>query len=397
MFELLIFLLIGVFLGVLTGLTPGIHTNLLAVFLISFSPFLLNYFQPISIVVLIVSMGLTNTFIDAIPSIYLGAPDEENSLSVLPGHKMLMEGKGHEAVFSTLVGSIIAIIIFLIITPLLIYVLPKIENFIEKMMAFFLIWAAIFLLIKEEERKKSFIIFALSGVLGIASMNLSINQPLLPLLTGLFGTSTLFYSISRNSSPPKQIIEKNKINLKEIKKPFIITAIISPICSFLPGMGASQSAIIGTSFLKKISQKEFLILVGSVNTLVLSVSFLILYLTNKKRSGLANTISQLMVLGQKEIFYIILTIILTTVICIFLTIKISKFFAKNITKINYTKLSIIILILLFVIVFLISGFMGLLVLISSTILGLTTNFLGVRKGLLMGCLMIPTIFWYLPF
>ncbi|MEM4605466.1 MAG: tripartite tricarboxylate transporter permease [Candidatus Pacearchaeota archaeon] len=396
MYELLIFILVGILFGIITGLTPGIHTNLLAVFLLSISPMLLNYFSPIAVIVLIVSMGLTNTFIDAIPSIYLGAPDEENSLSVLPGHKMLLEGRGHEAVQSTLIGSIIAVIIFLLITPLLIFIIPKIQNLIEKMMAFFLIWAVIFLLIREEERKKAFIIFILSGILGIASTNLSINQPLLPLLTGLFGTSTLIYSISQNSSPPEQKIEKTKINLKEIKKPFLATAIVSPICSFMPGMGASQSAIIGTSFFKKISQKEFLILVGSTNTLVLSVSFLILYLTNKKRSGLAAAISQLTTIGRTEMTYIIGTIILTTIICFLLTIKISKFFAKNITKINYEKLSKGIIFFLFLVVFLVSGFKGILVLVSSTLLGLTASYLGVRKGFLMGCLMLPAILWYLP-
>ncbi|MEM4719724.1 MAG: tripartite tricarboxylate transporter permease, partial [Candidatus Pacearchaeota archaeon] len=133
MYELLIFILVGILFGIITGLTPGIHTNLLAVFLLSISPMLLNYFSPIAVIILIVSMGLTNTFIDAIPSIYLGAPDEENSLSVLPGHKMLLEGRGHEAVQSTLIGSIIAVIIFLLITPLLIFIIPKIQNLVEKM------------------------------------------------------------------------------------------------------------------------------------------------------------------------------------------------------------------------------------------------------------------------
>lgn len=396
MYELLIYILIGIFLGILTGLIPGIHTNLLAVFLLSISPILLNYFSPLSLVILIVSMGITNTFIDAIPSIYLGAPEEESSLSVLPGHKMLMEGRGHEALQSTLIGSFIAIIIFLLILPLFIFLIPKFDKLIEKMMAFFLICTSIFLLIKEEERKKAFIIFILSGILGIASTNLSINQPLLPLLTGLFGTSTLIYSISQNSSPPEQKIEKLKINFKEIKKPFLATTITSPICSFLPGTGASQAAIIGSSFFRKISQKEFLILIGSTNTLVLSVSFLILYLTNKKRSGLAAAISQLTNIGKTEFFYIVLTIIITTFFCFFITLKISEFFAKNITKFNYEKLSKFVLVVLVFIVFLVSGLKGILILISSTILGLTASYLGVRKGFLMGCLMIPTILWYLP-
>lgn len=399
MLELLIALLIGVVLGVFTGLIPGVHTNLVAIFLISSSTFFLGIFSPIQLIVLIVAMGLTNTFIDTIPSIYLGAPSEETALSVLPGHKMLLEGKGHEAIVYTLIGSSIAVILFLILTPLFFFIIPYTQNFVEKMMAFFLIWACIFLIGREKESKsKAFIIFALAGFLGIASMNLGINQPLLPLLTGLFGTSTLIYSISSNSIIPKQSFEKLKIDWQEIKKPTIATAITSPICSFLPGMGASQSAIIGSEIMGEMKPKSFLVLIGSTNTLVLSISFLILYLTNKKRSGLAGAVSEIMnELTMNELLIIIGAIILTSIISIFLTIKLSKLFAKVIPRVNYEKISKSIIIFLIFVVTIISGFTGLLVLISSTILGLTCAYFNVRKGFLMGCLMIPTILFYLPF
>ncbi len=398
MFELLISLTIGVALGVFTGLIPGIHTNLVAAFLVSSSAFFLNIFSPLQIIVLIVAMGLTNTFIDTIPSIYLGAPSEETALSVLPGHKMLLEGKGHEAIVYTLIGSSIAVILFLILAPIFFFVIPFVQGFIEKMMAFFLIWACIFLVGREKESKiRALIIFLLAGFLGIASTNLNINQPLLPLLTGLFGTSTLIYSISSNSVVPKQVLEKLKIKWEEIKKPTIATAITSPICSFLPGMGASQSAIIGSTIVKEMSQKQFLILVGSTNTLVLSVSFLILYLTDKKRSGLAGAIAEITKLTFNELLVIIVAIILTSIISIFLTISISKNFAKIIHRINYEKVSKVVLLFLVFVTVLMSGFVGLFVLISSTILGLTCAYLDVRKGFLMGCLMIPTILFYLPF
>ncbi len=398
MLELLIVLLIGVALGVFTGLIPGIHTNLVAIFLISSSTFFLVIFSPIQLIVLIVAMGLTNTFIDTIPSIYLGAPSEETALSVLPGHKMLLEGKGHEAILYTLIGSTVAVILFLILAPLFFFVIPYTQSFIEKMMAFFLIWACIYLVGREKESKiKALIIFLLSGFLGIASMNLNVNQPLLPLLTGLFGTSTLIYSISSNSLVPKQSLEKIKLKWSEIKKPTIATAITSPICSFLPGMGASQSAIIGSEIMGEMKPKSFLVLIGSTNTLVLAVSFLILFLTGKKRSGLAGAISEITTLTFNELLIICGAIIVTAIISIYLTIVLSKNFAKIIHKVNYEKVSKIVIVFLILVVFLISDFIGLLVLLTSTILGLTCAYLEVRKGFLMGCLMIPTILFYLPF
>lgn len=397
MFELLVALLIGVLLGVFTGLIPGIHTNLISVFLISLSPFLLGFVGVESLIVLIVAMGLTNSFVDIIPSIYLGAPNEDNALSILPGHKMLLEGKGHEAIVYTIVGSTIAVLLFLILSPLFYITIPLIEGFLEKMMAFFLIWAAIFLIYREKESKfKSIIIFLLAGFLGIASMNLNVNQPLLPLLTGLFGTSSLIFSIATKSNIPKQITEKVKIKWKEIKKPTLATAITSPICSFLPGMGASQSAIIGSEILGEMKPKSFLVLIGSTNTLVLSISFLVLLLTGKKRTGLAGAISEIAKIDLKLFMLIVLTIITTAVISIFVTIKLSKIFAKIVEKIDYELLSKIIILFLLIVILLISGFTGVLVLLTSTILGLTCAYFNVRKGFLMGCLLIPTILFYLP-
>jgi len=395
--ELLIALLCGVTAGTLTGLIPGIHTNLVAIFLISGSTMLLNVFSPIQLVVFIVAMGLTNTFIDTIPSIYLGAPDEETALSVLPGHKMLLDGKGHEAIIYTLIGSSVAIIIFLLLTPIFFIIIPYVQNFVEKMMAFFLIWACIFLIYREKSSKiRALIIFILAGFLGIASLNINANQPLMPLLTGLFGTSTLIYSISLKSSIPKQRQEKIKIDWKDVKKPTIATTITSPLCSFLPGMGASQSAIIGSEVMGEMSPKSFLVLIGSTNTLVLSVSFLILYLTNKKRSGLASAISQLTNLTLNDFLIICAAIVLTSVISIFLTIKLSKFFANQIHKINYEKISKIVILFLIIVVTLVSGLTGLIILTASTLLGLTCSYMNVRKGFLMGCLLISTVLFYLP-
>lgn len=342
-------------------------------------------------------MGLTNTFIDTIPSIYLGAPDEDTALSVLPGHKMLLEGKGHEAIIYTLIGSSVAVVIFLLLIPIFFIIIPYVQGFVEKMMAFFLIWACIFLIYREKSsRARALIIFILAGFLGIVSLNMGARQPLLPLLTGLFGTSTLIYSISLKSVIPKQNFEKIKINWREIGKPTIATTITSPLCSFLPGMGASQSAIIGSEIMGEMKPKSFLVLIGSTNTLVLCISFLILFLTNKKRTGLASTVSQIIDLTLKDFLLICVVIVFTSIVSIFLTVILSKFFAKLIHKIDYEKISKIIILFLIIVTIIMSGFFGLLILITSTLLGLACVYMDVRKGFLMGCLLIPTIFYYLP-
>ncbi len=375
-----------------TGLTPGIHINLIAAIILS----LTGVFPPTAFLIFIVAMSVTHTFLDFIPSIFLGAPDEDTALGVLPGHEFLLKGQGHEAVLLTVIGSSISIILLILITPLFILAIPKVFPFIQRMMGFILIWISFFLVYNEKDTKLlSLIIFLLAGFLGISSMNLSSNS-LLPSLTGLFGSSTLIYSIQQKTIVPKQKIGKLILNKKELIRPAIATTLVSPIFSFLPGLGSSQAAIVSAQIIKQ-SKKQFLILLGSINTFVVSVSFLSLYLINKSRTGVASAIQQTMTITPKDLALVYIAIIISAIISVFLTIKISKIFARNIHKINYSKISLAVLILLTIVIILFSGFYGFLIFVVSTLLGLSCTYLGVRKGFLTGSLLIPTILFYLPF
>ena len=122
--EILFAIALGVASGIFTGLIPGIHINLIAVFLISIAPIILTITTPITLIVFIIAMAITHTFLDSIPGIYLGAPDEAMALSVLPGHKLLLKGQGHKAVTLTVIGSLSALLIAFLCAPLFIKIFP---------------------------------------------------------------------------------------------------------------------------------------------------------------------------------------------------------------------------------------------------------------------------------
>ena len=81
-----LFTLGGSMLGMLTGLTPGLHVNLVAqvLFLISGSVVVflseIGWIQEPLLLVgcLIVACSITHTFLDIIPSVFLGAPDPDS-------------------------------------------------------------------------------------------------------------------------------------------------------------------------------------------------------------------------------------------------------------------------------------------------------------------------------
>src|SRR6056297_691344 len=114
--EIIIAIFAGILFGTLTGLTPGIHINLISAIIISSTTGILLKINYIYLIVFIVSMSITHTFLDFIPSIFLGCPDTETELSVLPGHELLKKGEGYEAVILTVYGSLAAIFILILIT-----------------------------------------------------------------------------------------------------------------------------------------------------------------------------------------------------------------------------------------------------------------------------------------
>lgn len=399
--EILIALLLGILAGTFTGLAPGIHINLISTILLSAiaSISLLTPISPIYFVVFIVAMSVAHSFLDFIPSIYLGAPDEDSFLSVLPGHQLLKEGKGHEAVLLTLLGSLTALIIILIFIPIFIFLLPKIHESITLILPFILIFTSIYLIFREEEFLISIVIFILSGFLGLLTLNLPVREPLLPLLTGLFGTSALIISLkSKSSKLPKQQLSKIKdikLTKSELLKISLSSALTAPLCSFLPGIGSGHAATIASEITEQ-DNKSFLFLIGSINTIVIALSFVALYSINKVRSGTAAAIKTLLpAITFQNLIVIIATIILSGLLSFFLGVKISKIFAKNINKINYKTLTIFTLLFLLIINIIFSNPLGLLVLITSTSIGIFTILSNSRRINLMGSLLIPTIVFYL--
>jgi len=158
------------------------------------SPFFLSI-NSLYFVVFIVAMAITHTFIDFIPSIFLGCPDTDTELSILPGHKLLKEGKGYEAVMLTAYGGLGAIFLFLIMFFPLIIIVERIYDFLRIIIPYLLIIVLILLIFSEKNKFTAFSVFVLTGLLGTIIFELDLKEPLLPLLTGLFGSSMLILSI----------------------------------------------------------------------------------------------------------------------------------------------------------------------------------------------------------
>jgi len=399
--EIVAAILLGVLAGIVTGLTPGIHINLVALLLLSASGFLLTYTSTIVLCIFIISMATTHTFLDFIPSIFLGVPDAETALAVLPGHRMLLEGKAFEAVKLSTIGCLFAVITSIASAPLFIFILPFIYNLIESFIGWILLGIVIFMVMKEPNWSNRFwagFVVLCSGILGYIVFDTpAIKDPLFPLLSGLFGVSMLIGSLSEKTVVPKQrITEEVVIGKKDLAKSVSAGLFSGGMTSFLPGLGPAQASIIGSFLVGKLGTCCFLILMGAIGTVNMILSLLTLFTIEKARNGAVLVIQKLAgSLGILDISMLMLGSLVAAGFATFLSMYFARIFSNIIEKVNYQILSSAIILLIVILAFVFSGWLGFLVLFVSTCLGLIPVCLGIGKNHSMGCLLIPVIIYFI--
>ena len=391
-FEILLIVGIGICLGIITGLIPGIHVNLISVIILSLSVFLLKYFSALDVCIIIISMAITHSFLDTIPSVFLGVPEEDTALSILPGHRLLLEGRGFEAVMLTVVGSLGGLLVGFMFIPLLLKLVSIIYPLIKDYIGWILLTVSIFMILREKNKLWALVIFILSGVLGLIVLNSTVDEVLFPLFTGLFGVSMLLMSLQDNVSIPKQKV--TSIIAKGKYKAIGCSVIVGWFASFLPGLGPAQAAVIGSQFVK-LTEKGFMILIGGLSTVNMLLSLVTFYVLDKARNGAVVTVSKIIEISFYEFLIFITVALIVGGVASILAIKLTKVFSKLISKVNYKKLCISIILLICVLVGIITGWVGLIILVVSTALGIVPAIKNVSRSHMMGCLLIPVMSYFL--
>ena len=396
--NILLLSLIGCVIGLFTGMIPGLHTNTLAVLILP----IYSYFgiSPLGASVIISSIMASHTFASFIPAAILGAPDEDTALSVLPAHRLLISGRGLEAVFLMVAGASLALLFSIPILFLSMKTFGALYG-LTRPFIHYVLAAIVSLMILGERGKKIFyatLIFLMSGALGFLVLDARVLEPqnaLLPVLSGLFGVSTLVVSLEKKSSIPQQKHSVATIGVKSMAKFAIIGTLGGLFVGLMPGIGASQAVALTQQVFVISSAESFLVMLGSVNAADSLFSMSALYTVGNPRSGASVAVERLLGnIGINEFLVIIGSILLSSGIAAFVSLKISSRALNAMRKINYSLVSRSVIVFISSLVFLFSGFTGLLVLFTATSIGLLCERLGVKRTHCMGCLLLPTILFF---
>lgn len=395
--EIFIGITVGILAGTFAGLIPGIHTNLLSMSIISASTFLLEYTSILTLISIIISMSITQSFTGVIPSTFLGAPDAENVLTALPAHRLLLKGKAYDAIRLTVVGSFGALIIGSILAPVMFIFMTYVYPFLSKHMFWVIFIPITFILFREKRRWYNLAFFLLSGSIGVLIFNTpGIQDPMFPLLSGLFGLSILITSFMDKIHIPKQEITQT-IFLSKKEQAFALSGgfFAGALTSFLPGLGSSQGAVLAQAIFKKISEEGFLILIGGINTVNFMLSMIAYYAIEKARNGSIIAISTLIPTFNVQIIVVCMAIaIISGAIATKITLDITYFFTKIVQKMNYKVLTTFVIVLIVTMTLFFSGIIGFTILIICTALGIIATKNNIAKCHLMGCLLVPVLLYF---
>ena len=411
MFDLILACIIGVLCGVVTGLIPGIHVNTVGAFIFASSPFLLASYSPEVLCVFLISMAISHALLEFIPSMFLGVPEEGTALSVLPGHQLLLEGRGKDAVRLAAAGGFGAILITVILLPIFIMVLPAVYGQIKPYIWILLVIITMFMFIRLNNNLKplmwSVVLFLFSGIMGYIMLNspVSSNVSLLCVFTGLFGVSTLIYSLQQRSFVPTQNrFHHFKIN-SDILRGIFAGGVAGSILGFLPGFGPAQGSLIAQELIGgedfKNNNESFITALSGVNTADTLFSLVMIFLIGNPRSGIAVYVKNILQnFDFNHLLFFVFTALTAVSISVFLCLKLGDIVSELIEKINYRKLSCFVitfmslLVVGFALWYHTNLFFMLLVYITAISLGLLPHYLGVNKSNLMGVLIVPAIVIY---
>ncbi len=416
----ILFAIAGTALGCLTGLIPGFHVNNIAFMMLSLSSVLLSFLSPLGkdfalllLSLIIIAMSISHTFLNIVPATFVGVPEEETALTLLPAHSMLLKGKGYEAVSWSALGSLGAVIVcFLFLLPFR-FILGSPINFypvLKEVMVWILIAISMVLIGTEKKILLALCLFILSGIFGSVIFDMNTNSPigmptsvLFPALAGLFGMATLINSFYTKPQISEQIIREPKLD--EIRKPATsigVGALAGSLVSILPGVTAAVATIIAMVARGEKDERQTIITLSAVNTATAFFVIIALFIILHPRSGAAIAVNELLVIEEWNclllpsfLCYFLIAIIISGVISYSVTKYFGKVAARNLSKIPYQLLIKIAIGFIIAMVFIFTGFIGLLVLGVGTAIGLIPINWGIKRSICMGVLLLPIILNYL--
>jgi putative membrane protein len=391
----LAFVAAGISLGTLSGLVPGLHANNFALLLAGFAPSIPA--DPQFVGAAMLAAGVTHTFLDIVPALALGVPDPAMAPTALPGHKLVLQGRGREALRLSALGSALAVAfavpLALPVTALMQRVYPTIAAHLT------LVLGTVSVLLVATERTTgarlgAALALGASGVLGILTLDvpasgvLPAGDMLAPLFAGLFGAPILLEAL-QGGGVPQQSDARVTTSRRFVLAVGFVGTLAGALVGYLPAISSAIAAAGALVVLPHRGPRAFVVATSGVNTANTIFALFALVALGNPRTGVLVALESAGV--PHNLPLLLGTVGIAAAAGFVIVVAVGDTYLDVVGDLDNAVLSVGVLLFLCVLVFAFTGPIGLGVFGVSTLVGLIPARFGARRMTCMGVLLIPLL------
>ena len=387
------FVLGGIALGTCSGLTPGLHANNFALLLAGFAPAIPA--EPLYVGAAMLAAGVTHTFLDIVPALALGVPDPAMAPTALPGHKLVLQGRGREALRLSALGSALAVAFAV---PLAIPVTAAMERVYPTIAAnLTVVMGTVSALLVVTERTMlarlgAAIALTASGILGLLTLDvptggvLPAGDMLAPLFAGLFGAPILIEALDGEGVPP-QDDERITTSRGFVLSVALVGTLSGAIVGYLPGISSAIAAAGALVVLPHRGPRAFVVATSGVSTANTVFALFALVALGSPRTGVLVALESTNV--PHELPVLLSSVAIAAAVAFLLVLLVGDRYLAIVGRVDNVLLSLGVLAFLCVLVVAFTGAVGLAVFVVATAIGLVPARFGSRRMTCMGVLLVP--------
>ena len=267
---------------------------------LSLQAVLLSVLGPVALAGTLFAALITHTFVDAVPSTFLGIPEADTSLAVLPAHALCLEGNGEEAVRIAALGSACAMVIAVPVSVLCFLLLPALQPYFDWWIGILLVASVGYMIVTSEAPGWALAIFAVSGALGAFALHYTFlswhmlaggSAILMPLLTGLFGISVLL--VASQGTLPVQHFSGLRIENKAVIKYSLLGTGAGIAVGWLPGLStASANGVLASVIGYEKDRRSYILATNAANTANAFIGLAALFALSRMRNGVMAALAE---------------------------------------------------------------------------------------------------------
>lgn len=386
----------GIALGTASGLVPGLHANNMALLLAATAGALPG--PPRVVGAAMVAAGVVHSFLDVVPALAIGVPDPAMAASALPGHRLVLAGRGREALRLSAAGSGLAILFAVPLAVPMTRGMVALYPLLRAHLPLVLGAAAILLVLTESTSSQSIAggaCFLFAAGLGIATLDLDPAAPLAagnmlaPLFAGLFGAPVLVEAFG-GAGVPSQADARLAVSRRSVGGLAFLGTVAGAIVGYVPGVSSAIAATLALLAVPgRYGARGFIVATSGVNTANTVFALFALVALGKPRTGVLVAFES--TAAPIDLPILLLSIAIAAAVGFVLVLIVGDRYLGVVGLVDPRVVSVVVLVLLAALSLLFAGLVGVGTFCVAGVVGLVPARFGARRVHLMGVLMGPLV------